>query len=259
MKIEEFKRYLEEGGHSEKSIQSRINRLNSIEKETGKNIDSIVADDWVMELVLNQIKNGDHHGNKGNALRKYYDYANGHQFSILSFAQASAGSSAIAPATTPANSINLDLLSPEDMLKLYGAIIGELKERKILRTNNLPQGDYAEWLVCKTLGLTMAPPSTKGYDATGKGGIRYQIKGLWEPEPKKGQRQLSALRDLATGFDDLIAVIFDRSFEVKAAYRIPLATAEKYSHSNAYQASKLLRLSDELLADPSVSDITNLF
>jgi hypothetical protein len=212
-----------------------------------------------MEQVLNQIKNGDHHGNKSNALRKYYDYANGHQFSILSFAQASAGSSAIAPTTTPANSINLDLLSPEDMLKLYGAIIGELKERKILRTNNLPQGDYAEWLVCKTLGLTMAPPSTKGYDATGKNGIRYQIKGLWEPDSKKGQRQLSALRDLTSGFDDLIAIIFDCSFEVKAAYQISADTVKKYARLNAYQASKKLCLSKELLNDPSVIDITDKF
>lgn len=254
MNTEDFSRYLRDGGHSEKSIQSRLSKLKSVETEVGQDAERLVSSDQTMVAALTKLKPHDHHGVKANALRKYYEYKNGRQFGILSFVNGTS-----ATASSSGASIDLDKLSVEELLKFYGTIMGQLKERKVLRTNNLPQGDYAEWLVCKQFGLDMADPSTKGYDAKDDAsGLLYQIKGLWEPTGKKSTRQLSPLRDL-NGFDYLVALIFDASFEVKAAYQIPVATVRNFCRLNNYQASKTLCLSKKLLADPTVIDITDRF
>lgn len=70
-----------------------------------------------------------------------------------------------------------------------------LRRRGILRSDNTPTGDYAEWLVARSLGLTLENNSTSGYDATNPDGTRYQIKARRLVTPKTS-RQLSPLRRL---------------------------------------------------------------
>ena len=38
-----------------------------------------------------------------------------------------------------------------ELLGLYSRLLLELRERGVLRTNNPPSGDYAEWLVAGSL------------------------------------------------------------------------------------------------------------
>ena len=73
--------------------------------------------------------------------------------------------------------MNLDELTPLELLQLQVAANDELRRRKIIRTRNAPLGDYAEWLISEALGLHIQPASCKSYDAVADDDTRYQIKG----------------------------------------------------------------------------------
>ena len=73
-------------------------------------------------------------------------------------------------------------INNEDLIKVYPLLIQELKERKIIRTNNIV-GDLGEYYAVKIFNqntklpkLQMAPPSTENVDALSKKGKRYAIK-----------------------------------------------------------------------------------
>ncbi|QGY03599.1 hypothetical protein MMSR116_18175 [Methylobacterium mesophilicum SR1.6/6] len=48
-----------------------------------------------------------------------------------------------------------------ELLELHGAVIEELRERKIVRSANGPIGDYAEFLFAKAFGWTLVNNSKK--------------------------------------------------------------------------------------------------
>lgn len=96
------------------------------------------------------------------------------------------------------------LLSIEQLLNQYTQILDELRERGVIRTENSPIGDYAEWLVAKCLGLTLKKSSNSGYDAIDTEGVKFQIKSR-RITPKNPSTQLSAIRNLESqDFDYLI-------------------------------------------------------
>ena len=84
-----------------------------------------------------------------------------------------------------------------ELLEMYSDILTQLNERKIVRTYNSPVGDYAEWLVAKSLGLKLEKNSKKGCDAIDEEtNVRYQIKSRWERNSiSKGSRKLSVIRN----------------------------------------------------------------
>ena len=83
-----------------------------------------------------------------------------------------------------------------------------LREMGVLRTRNLV-GDLAEWIACEELGLTRAPASRKGYDATDAQGRRVQIKGVRRPNRRAG-----ALRGLDQDpFDRLVIVVLTEDLQ----------------------------------------------
>jgi len=148
--------------------------------------------------------------------------------------------------------------SAKELLRLHASVIDELKLRRVVRTKNNPVGDYAEWLVSKTLQLKLAGKSVRGYDATDADGTRFQIKGR-RVTPDNPSRQLSAIRNLDAGdFDVLIALIFDAEFNVTEAVQVPHEVVVKYAtyrkHTNAY----VLHLRGEVLEDPRVQRIPAL-
>ena len=67
-------------------------------------------------------------------------------------------------------------MSVMDLLRLHRKILTDLKDRDVVRSNNNPTSDYAEWLAAKTLGLTLGGKAA-GFDATDSKGIRYRIRG----------------------------------------------------------------------------------
>ena len=52
-----------------------------------------------------------------------------------------------------------------ELLAGYAGILAELRRRGVVRTNNAPVGDYAEWLAARALGgEIVANASEKSYD-----------------------------------------------------------------------------------------------
>ncbi len=102
-----------------------------------------------------------------------------------------------------------------------------LREMGVLRTRNLV-GDLAEWIACEELGLTRAPASRKGYDATDAQGRRVQIKGVRLPNRRAG-----ALRGLDQDpFDRLVIVVLAEDLQT---HTIVEMTREQALERAAYQ------------------------
>jgi hypothetical protein len=120
--------------------------------------------------------------------------------------------------------------SDDELLQLWNRISVVLRQRGVCRTKNIVS-DVAERIVAQKLGLTLAPNSTRGYDATGPNGERYQIKArLWNAWNRS--TQLGDIHHLDDGdpFDFLIAVVFSDGFPcAHAAYKIPLTVVRQFS------------------------------
>jgi hypothetical protein len=78
--------------------------------------------------------------------------------------------------------MDLDKISNEELLKMYGDIIKELKERKIIRSKNIV-GDLGEYFAKSYYNSTKGLPtllltdkSTANIDAVSNKGERYSIK-----------------------------------------------------------------------------------
>ena len=145
-----------------------------------------------------------------------------------------------------------------ELLEIYSNILTELNDRKVVRTYNSPVGDYAEFLIAKSLGLKLEKNSKKGYDAIDEEtNVKYQIKSRWERDfVSKGSRKLSVIRNYEDNqFDFLIIVIFDAQFNVKNAYKLPHHIIKNYATYNAHQNGFILHAIGEFTKDNETEDI----
>lgn len=151
----------------------------------------------------------------------------------------------------------LEEMKVAELLKLHAGINEQLRTRGIVRSANSPTGDLAEYLFCKAFGWQQANNSVRGYDATDSKGTRYQIKARRVHRRNKS-RQLSAIRDLASGnFDILAGVLFDDDYNVIRAALIPRAVIEVRSKYIAHTNSNNFMLQDEIWLLDGVEDVTD--
>jgi len=134
----------------------------------------------------------------------------------------------------------------------------ELRRRGIVRTENNPIGDFAEYLFCRAYSWRLVDNSEKEVDAIGPDRTRYQIKAR-RLAGNAGDRQLSALRKLPErGFDKLAAVLFDARFGIARAAIIPhalvLGNASRQGHTNSWR----FMLRDEVWSWRGVEDVTSV-
>jgi len=155
--------------------------------------------------------------------------------------------------------IEVKNLNNEVLLQLYGKLMEELRQRKLVRSSNNPVSDYAEKIVCEKLKLSLAGKSSKGYDAIDENtGIKYQIKARRLTSHNRS-RQLGVIRNLDQNpFDYLIAVIFNESFEPIEIWQIPLETITKYARYSKHQNGHILVLTGNVLQDKTVTPISEL-
>jgi hypothetical protein len=152
----------------------------------------------------------------------------------------------------------LSELEPVELLRQYTAVIDELKNRGIVRTNNAPLGDFTEWLVAKRMNLDLAPNSKAGYDAISDAGVKFQIKGR-RVTPSNNSRQLSAIRKYEEAdFEYLIAVIFDENFSIIEAYLISHEIVGKYGRFQKHTNALNLIMSGAILDDPGIMKVGEL-
>jgi hypothetical protein len=72
------------------------------------------------------------------------------------------------------NGKSLSNLKSSELLVLYGDVLKELADRKVVRSFNNPVAGVGEYLASAAFGFRLAPLSTKGYNATGADGRRYE-------------------------------------------------------------------------------------
>ncbi|WP_277455359.1 hypothetical protein [Janibacter sp. DB-40] len=123
---------------------------------------------------------------------------------------------------------DLTSASASDLFVLQGQLLGELRSRGVLRTNNPPVGDYAEWLVSQALGSNRLPAnSTKSFDLESRVYGKVQVKARLVSSPaKSGQLQTSPFR--TDGFDYAALVLLsDIDFSVVSAVLLPLAAVQE--------------------------------
>jgi hypothetical protein len=156
------------------------------------------------------------------------------------------------------NTIDLTDKTPTELLRLFAAVIDELKRRELVRTINNPVADYTEWLVTSKLKLNRLGNSMYGCDATGCDGTKYQIKGRRVSAATRSI-QLSALRNLPKRpFDVLVTVIYESDFSIRHALSIPYEVVLERSTYQAHTNSHLFFVRPSLLADSRVEDISHL-
>jgi hypothetical protein len=142
--------------------------------------------------------------------------------------------------------VNLRELSIGELLALSRQVPAELQKRKVVRTTNAPTGDYAEWLVQRATGGTLAPNSKRCWDLETPDGMHLQIKARVVVDPRnRGQRQLSPFR--SWDFDAAVIVLFDDEFNVWRAARLPVAELKARARFAKHVNGNLIFASEGLL------------
>lgn len=151
--------------------------------------------------------------------------------------------------------LEIESASVAELFASYRAILGELKRRKIVRTANAPAGDYAEYLVCKALGGTLAPSSERGFDLTAPKWGRIQVKcRVADGAGKNPRSQLSPFRFF--DFDLAAIVLLNADYSVWRAVLVPVATIKERSRHRAHVNGHVVQARPALLDTPGNIDIT---
>ncbi|ABD82009.1 hypothetical protein Sde_2749 [Saccharophagus degradans 2-40] len=152
--------------------------------------------------------------------------------------------------------IDLSSFNTIELLRLQTKVIGELKGRSIVRTNNNPLADYAEYLAAKALGLELCVNSQTGHDGKDVHGLRYEVKAR-RVTTTNPSRQLSSIRKLnEKHFDWLLAIIFDEAFIVDQAILLPHEAIADYATHRDHTNSHILVMKGAVLKDQRLKDIT---
>jgi hypothetical protein len=147
-------------------------------------------------------------------------------------------------------------LNTQELLEGYDGVMRELRRRNVVRSSNNPVADLAEQIGSVAFGLRLGGRSTKGHDGIAPDGSRWQIKGR-RRTPENRSKQLGVLRNLGDGqFDHLLAIYFDSSFAVEAAYRIDLSTVQRHAKFRKSVNGHILRATSALVADAGCVDVT---
>jgi hypothetical protein len=151
-----------------------------------------------------------------------------------------------------------DLLSFSEsgLFSVYRAILRELKSRGVIRTENAPVGDYAEYLVATALGGLLAPNSEKAWDVLGSDGEKLQVKARVVSDPAEpGQLQLSPFRSFS--FDSAVIVLLSATdYAVSRASKVPCHVIESSAIHREHVNGKVLFARPGITGHPDATDLT---
>jgi len=154
---------------------------------------------------------------------------------------------------------NLHSWTTAQLLGHFAELLDELKHRGVLRSNNNPTGDYAEWLFCRAFGLAQEPNVAPGWDAVAADGSRVQIKGRRRGPTQSVYRPLGFMRGLdapVPPFDTLGAVVFEPGYEVALACIAPFDVVSEYAVFVPRVNGWRVRISQAFLEDKRVQLVT---
>ena len=176
-------------------------------------------------------------------------------YDLVGGESAEAAASDCAPCS-PEHVADLSTFSESGLFSLYRAILTELKSRDVIRTENAPAGDYAEYLVATALGGQLAPNSEKSWDVLASDGEKLQVKARVVSEPAEpGQLQLSPFRSL--GFDSaVIVLLWATDYAVSRASKVPRYVVESSAIYRQHVNGKVLFAHPEIMGHTDATDLT---
>lgn len=101
----------------------------------------------------------------------------------------------------------LAALSVGDLLASYADVLTELRTRNLIRTNNAPIGDLAEYCAATVYDGLLAPNSEKAFDLTAHDGRRVQVKVRQMRPGGASSAAFSPIRSF--GFDVAVFIVID--------------------------------------------------
>lgn len=128
---------------------------------------------------------------------------------------------------------------PAELFALYQAIRRQLREQGVIRSNNAPAADWAEYLAQHVYAGTLAPASEKSRHIETEDGRRLQVRSrVVSDPPQAGQRQLTTLRSF--DFDALVIVLLnDIDYSVVRAVELSMDDVKSFvredKHVNGYR------------------------
>ncbi len=117
---------------------------------------------------------------------------------------------------------NETLMEAERLIRRYTESRETLKRLGVIRTGRSLQGDYAEWIVSRMLGLDLSKSAVeKGIDGRDSADRTYQIKSRQVADLASARTSFDISDPLSVPFDYLVGVFFGQAFEVLGVIRIP--------------------------------------
>jgi hypothetical protein len=151
---------------------------------------------------------------------------------------------------------DLSAFSEAGLFSLYRAILSELKSRGVVRTQNAPAGDYAEYLVAAALGGQMAPNSEKSWDVLDNDGEKLQVKARVVSDPvQPSQLQLSPFRSFDFHFA-VIVLLSAADYTVVRASKVPCGVVESAAIHRPHVNGKVLIARPQIMGHPDAIDLT---
>jgi hypothetical protein len=152
---------------------------------------------------------------------------------------------------------DLSTRSVASLLAGYAATLAELKGRGVVRTENAPAGDYAEWLVAKALDGTIAgSTSEKSWDIDAPGYGPLQVKCRLVSVPAKaGQLQTSAFRSWEFRWACFVMLSGD-DYSVTRAALVPVSAVRAAGQRRDHVGGWIVQMRPSLLESAGAEDIT---
>lgn len=151
---------------------------------------------------------------------------------------------------------SLEESSPLELLAAYETIRAELRRREIVRTNDAPAGQFAEWIARACLGGELAPNSEKAYDLLNPALGRIQVKCRVLRHGRVGERQLSPFRS-TEGYDVALVILFEPTYSVRSATLLTPAQVAAQGRFSKHVNGQVLIATDAVLN--TGVDVTNEF
>jgi hypothetical protein len=147
--------------------------------------------------------------------------------------------------------------SVAELLSGYAATLADLRRRGVVRSNNAPAGDYAEWLVKQAVGGQLVENfSVKSYDIDAPKHGRIQVKArVVSNPPTASQLQTSPFR--SWDFDLAAFVLLDSTdYTVRKAALVPRHVVEGVARRREHINGSVVFMTPALLNDPLAEDLT---
>lgn len=134
----------------------------------------------------------------------------------------------------------------------WSTVMRELRKRGVIRTNNNPVGDIAEFIVTAHYRGERGSFSQVGWDVKTPSGERIQVKAM-RRTPTNRRTSLSPTRD--SEYDSVVIVVFDEDFSVTEALRLERDVVEELYEHREYVNGRVITVTQALRDDPRVEAI----